>query len=197
MGRTDLRPHPARFRFAHADLGQAGRASGTAYLQSKLAARTADEEHHADLGQMCDQVHAELCTIALAYRLGIPQRREVSGHQRPMLLNGFYLVRNDQHQRFGALVAELNDGLGHQGIELKLTGPWAPYNFVTSGGRRRAMTAIAVQAREVAIIDLLDRLLAGGVVIQGQITLCAAGVDLVQLDMRVVVATIDKLAGRM
>ena len=59
------------------------------------------------------------------------------------------------------------------------------------------MTAVAVQSREVAIIDLLDRLLAGGVVIQGQVMLCASGVELVQLDMRIVIATIDKLAGRM
>ena len=58
------------------------------------------------------------------------------------------------------------------------------------------MTALAVQTREVAIIDLLDRLLGGGVVIQGEITLCAADVELVQLDLRVVIAAIDKLAGR-
>lgn len=58
------------------------------------------------------------------------------------------------------------------------------------------MTAVAVQARQVAVIDLLDRLLQGGVVIQGQITLCAADIELVQLDLRVLVAAIDKLAGR-
>ena len=58
------------------------------------------------------------------------------------------------------------------------------------------MSAVAIQSREVAVIDLLDRLLQGGVVIQGQITLCAANIDLVSLDIRVLVAAIDKLAGR-
>jgi hypothetical protein len=57
-------------------------------------------------------------------------------------------------------------------------------------------SSVAVQSREVALIDLLDRLLQGGVVIQGQIMLAAADVDLVALDLRVVVAAIDKLAGR-
>jgi hypothetical protein len=57
-------------------------------------------------------------------------------------------------------------------------------------------SSVAVQTREVALIDLLDRLLQGGVVIQGQIMLAAADVDLVALDLRVVVAAIDKLAGR-
>ena len=58
------------------------------------------------------------------------------------------------------------------------------------------MSSVAVQTREVALIDLLDRLLQGGVVIQGQITLAAADIDLVALELRVVVAAIDKLAGR-
>ncbi|HET9094866.1 MAG TPA: gas vesicle protein GvpJ [Solirubrobacteraceae bacterium] len=58
------------------------------------------------------------------------------------------------------------------------------------------MSAVTVATRDVALIDLLDRLLQGGVVIQGQITLCAADVDLVALDLRVIVSAIDKLAGR-
>ena len=58
------------------------------------------------------------------------------------------------------------------------------------------MSAVAVRSREVAVIDLLDRLLQGGVVIQGQVTLCAADVPLVALDLRLVVAAIDTLAKR-
>jgi hypothetical protein len=57
-------------------------------------------------------------------------------------------------------------------------------------------SSVAVQTRDVALIDLMDRLLQGGVVIQGQIMLAAADVDLVALDLRVVVAAIDRLAGR-
>ena len=48
----------------------------------------------------------------------------------------------------------------------------------------------------IALIDLLDRLLEGGIVIQGAITLAAAEIDLVRLDLRVLVAAIDTLAGR-
>jgi hypothetical protein len=51
-------------------------------------------------------------------------------------------------------------------------------------------------AREVTLVDLLDRLLQGGVVIQGDITLAAADIDLVELDLRVLVAAVDKAAGR-
>lgn len=49
-----------------------------------------------------------------------------------------------------------------------------------------------VQARDVALVDLLDRLLQGGVVIQGQIMLAAADIDLVGLDLRILIAAVDK-----
>lgn len=50
-------------------------------------------------------------------------------------------------------------------------------------------------AHEVTLVDLLDRLLHGGVVIQGDITLSAAEIDLVQLDLRILVAAVEKVAG--
>jgi hypothetical protein len=55
--------------------------------------------------------------------------------------------------------------------------------------------SVATRARNVALIDLLDRLLQGGVVIEGDITLAAADVDLVRLDLRLMVAAIDKALG--
>jgi hypothetical protein len=54
----------------------------------------------------------------------------------------------------------------------------------------------APRARQVTLLDLLDRLLAGGVVIRGHITLAAADVDLVELDLALMVAAVDKAAGR-
>jgi hypothetical protein len=50
--------------------------------------------------------------------------------------------------------------------------------------------------REVALVDLVDRLLAGGVVIGGDITLSIADVDLVYVGLRALVtsvATADRL----
>ena len=109
-----------------------GSASGTAYLQNKLAARTADEHQLADIERVLEQLHAELCDIAVACRLGVPQRPEVSVRDAPMVLNAFYMVASEQRESFRMRVAELHDELAAQGIELQLTGPWAPYNFVTA-----------------------------------------------------------------
>jgi hypothetical protein len=51
-------------------------------------------------------------------------------------------------------------------------------------------------ASNIALIDLLDRLLQGGIVIQGDVILTAAEIDLVKLDLRILIAAIDKAAGR-
>lgn len=48
-------------------------------------------------------------------------------------------------------------------------------------------------SREVSLVDLLDRLLAGGVVIHGHITLAAADIDLVDLDLAILLASHDKV----
>ena len=50
------------------------------------------------------------------------------------------------------------------------------------------MTTIA--ERDVALIDLLDRLLGGGVVIAGDVTLSVAGVDLVYVSLRALVSSV-------
>ncbi len=44
--------------------------------------------------------------------------------------------------------------------------------------------------REIALVDLLDRVLASGVVISGEITLSIADVDLVRISLRALVASI-------
>jgi Gas vesicle protein len=44
--------------------------------------------------------------------------------------------------------------------------------------------------REVALVDLLDRLLAGGVVLTGDLTLAIADVDLVRVSLRVLISSI-------
>jgi hypothetical protein len=49
--------------------------------------------------------------------------------------------------------------------------------------------------RDVTLLDLLDRLLGGGVVVQGEIMLAAADIDLVHVGLSLVVASVDTLAG--
>ncbi|WP_174185237.1 gas vesicle protein [Nocardia barduliensis] len=49
--------------------------------------------------------------------------------------------------------------------------------------------------RRVALVDLLDRVLAGGVIISGDIKLAIADVDLVQISLRALISSISTLTG--
>ncbi|MBF6194825.1 gas vesicle protein [Nocardia implantans] len=51
------------------------------------------------------------------------------------------------------------------------------------------------EERRVALVDLLDRVLAGGVVITGDIKLAIADVDLVQISLRALISSISTLSG--
>ena len=54
------------------------------------------------------------------------------------------------------------------------------------------MTVTRVVPEEnVALVDLLDRLLAGGVVIAGDITLAVADVDLVYVSLRALISSVS------
>ncbi|WP_180290368.1 gas vesicle protein [Streptomyces sp. TLI_171] len=48
----------------------------------------------------------------------------------------------------------------------------------------------ALQQRRIALVDLLDRVLAGGVVVAGEITLSIADVDLVRISLRALIASV-------
>ena len=53
---------------------------------------------------------------------------------------------------------------------------------------------ISQRDREVTLVDLVDRLLGGGVVISGDITLAVADIDLVHVSLRALVASVEKVA---
>ena len=55
------------------------------------------------------------------------------------------------------------------------------------------MTETLVRQREVTLVDLVDRLLGGGVVITGDITLAVADVDLLYVGLRALVASVETI----
>ena len=57
-------------------------------------------------------------------------------------------------------------------------------------------TRTGASVAQVSLIDLLDRLLQGGIVIQGEIVLSAADIDLVKVDLALVIAAVDTLTNR-
>ena len=54
----------------------------------------------------------------------------MSGHEGEMLLNGVYLVEDEDAEEFRRVVEELDADFRQRGATVELTGPWPPYNFV-------------------------------------------------------------------
>jgi hypothetical protein len=52
-------------------------------------------------------------------------------------------------------------------------------------------------ARDISLVDLIDRLLDGGVVIHGDITLAVADVDLLYVGLRALVASVNTIEEQM
>jgi len=58
-------------------------------------------------------------------------------------------------------------------------------------GRQQASLERARRAQQVTLLDLIDRLLDGGVVIHGDITLAVADVDLLYVGLRAMIASVE------
>jgi len=68
---------------------------------------------------------------------------------------------------------------------------------VSTGTRQTPRVGQPAQAREIALVDLIDRLLDGGVVIHGDITLAVADVDLLYVGLRALVASVNTIEEKM
>lgn len=52
----------------------------------------------------------------------------------------------------------------------------------------------AARSRPVSLVELIDRILAGGVVVHGHVTLAVADIDLIDVDVALLVAATAKVA---
>jgi Gas vesicle synthesis protein GvpL/GvpF len=100
--------------------------SGRAYLEARREEQRLREELGAFQAALASELHEVLLAAAddgVALTL---QSRDVSGRDQEMLFNGAYLVgdRANFEQALAGVARE------RAGVELELTGPWPPYNFV-------------------------------------------------------------------
>ena len=54
----------------------------------------------------------------------------------------------------------------------------------------------AIERQPIALVDLLDRVLGGGVVLAGEVTLALADVDMVTISVRALVTSVSALASQ-
>lgn len=103
-----------------------GESPGRAYLKRRQASLRGREERWREAAARAEHVHETLAAVAAASRLHRPQDPQLSGRPEWMVLNGAYLVEEGREGEFAAVL----DTLRGQGLDLQLTGPWAPYSFI-------------------------------------------------------------------
>lgn len=101
---------------------------GTAYL---LRRKNENEQRREGLRHAVDEaqeIHAWLAgSVASAAQRHPLQSAEASGRREPMVLNGAYLIADDQRADFESAVESL--AARHPELHLEVTGPWPAYSF--------------------------------------------------------------------
>lgn len=69
---------------------------------------------------------------------------------------------------------------------------WRARNEASRERQERGV-ARALRDRDVSLLDLVDRLLDGGVVIHGDITLAVADVDLIYVGLRALISSVETI----
>jgi hypothetical protein len=110
--------------------GPASDKPGADYMRARRRHAEQVEETALAVQEMCAEAHARLSAVAVDAELSRPQPPELSQHPGEMVLNGVYLVPDEEREGFAETVLQLQREHADDGTEFELTGPWPPYNFI-------------------------------------------------------------------
>ena len=118
---------------ALAAAGSESGGAGRAYFAHKKADQALRQEARSMAAAAAEETHTRLRDPAVAATLLPAQHPDLSRRSGEMVLNGAYLVDRSRGPAFEAIAEELAERHRPAGIQLELSGPWAPYNFVPEG----------------------------------------------------------------
>jgi hypothetical protein len=118
-----------RVKELKAEVGQ--RSSGAAYFLKKKIDETIAEEVERISDEYAQRSHDRLSSHAEEAVVNPLQSKELTGRKEEMILNGAYLVLEEQLTALRAELESLEKEYGDLGFSYEMTGPWPPYNFVT------------------------------------------------------------------
>ena len=104
-----------------------GVTTGTAYLQRKRELSQRRQQLEGVKTETAAAIHIALSGRSKASRLLAAQDPQLTGRSEPMILNGAYLVPDEDEATFRATIDDL--GSRHGDAMLEVAGPWAPYSF--------------------------------------------------------------------
>jgi hypothetical protein len=104
--------------------------TGAAYMEQRRRERDSAERLERELERVAEQIHGRLTAISADGLMAPLQRPEATGRREEMVLNGVYLVSQEDEEAFHVTAAELRAAFADLGLTLEETGPWPAYNFV-------------------------------------------------------------------
>jgi hypothetical protein len=103
--------------------------SGAAYLKKRRVQLDARAEGTEKAAEIADAIHRDASAASRASRRLAPQDPRLSGFPGTMVLNGAYLVADDEVSLFEELAAQLRIEYADAAVDVR--GPWPPYSFAT------------------------------------------------------------------
>lgn len=194
-------------------------ASGRDYLMQRRSKARAHDDTWQRAERFATGLHERLSAHADDARLHPPQNSALSKASGQNVLNAAYLVSRAESEEFVEMVDRTKGRNPECGWNSRARGrpipSWSPPASPAArkrappirappiraprrrvlwrrAARKRGGRMTVVERREVALVDLLDRLLAGGVVITGDITLRIADVDLVRIDLNALISSVNE-----
>lgn len=113
--------------------GPPGSGAGRAYLDRVRGRQQAREDRHDAALRAAELVEVRLREVAVAARRLRPHSTELTGERRAQVLNTTCLVADSRSGELGSLIEELRRDPALRGVEVELSGPWAPYSFAHGG----------------------------------------------------------------
>jgi hypothetical protein len=114
------------------------KSSGAAYFLKKKMDEAIAEEMERVSDQYAQHTHDRLSSHAEEAVINPLQSKELTGRKEAMILNGAYLVAEEQLATFRAELKNLSEEYSDFGFIYEMTGPWPPYNFVSVGFEEKA-----------------------------------------------------------
>ncbi|WP_328377192.1 GvpL/GvpF family gas vesicle protein [Streptomyces sp. NBC_00440] len=110
-----------------------GQGAGRAYLNRLRGARQQREQCQERALAAAEQVDSAVRELAAGSVRRRPHGPEATGQGRTQVMNAAYLIAEERGGQLARTVGRLRSTPGFDGIEIEVSGPWAPYSF-TDGG---------------------------------------------------------------
>ncbi|MET4921042.1 GvpL/GvpF family gas vesicle protein [Streptomyces sp. PSRA5] len=110
-----------------------GQVSGRAYLDRLRSRQHLREQHRESALSAAERVDVAVRELAVGTVPRRPHGPEVTGKDRTQIMNTAYLIAEDRSAELAATIGRLRASPEFNGVEIDISGPWAPYSF-TDGG---------------------------------------------------------------